>query len=211
MVRSRLTYANVVASIALFASLGGGAYAALKLPKNSVGAAQIRPNAVRSSDVKNGSLKAQDFASGQLPAGAQGPKGDTGAPGANGTNGTHGTDGLNGTARAYGFVLPNGDVQRGKNVGSVGHLAGTGDYCIHLTGGIDPSTTGVIVSPELEASDTLFGSTGNEDHTIVEWLDDNGGCTGDDVIEVITGKQSFTAGVFVGNVAADEPFFFAVP
>ncbi len=36
-VRSRLTYANVVASMALFVALGGVGYAAVKLPKNSVG------------------------------------------------------------------------------------------------------------------------------------------------------------------------------
>jgi hypothetical protein len=48
-------------------------------------------------------------------------------------------------------------------------------------------------------------------HGIVVWLDDNGGCIGDDVVEVLTGKQSFTGGTFDGNVAADEAFLFAVP
>ena len=36
--RSQLTYANVVATLALFLALGGGAYAATQLPKNSVAA-----------------------------------------------------------------------------------------------------------------------------------------------------------------------------
>jgi hypothetical protein len=81
MLRERVTYANVVATLALFIALGGGAYAATKLPKNSVGSRQIKKNSITSSKVKNHSLLAVDFKSGQLPAGAQGPKGDTGPPG----------------------------------------------------------------------------------------------------------------------------------
>ena len=122
-IRSRLSYANVVATIALFLSLGGGAYAAIKLPPNSVGPRQIKKNAVRSSDVKNSSLLAADFKAGQLPRGAQGhpgargdagpqgpkgdpcppsdllcrgPKGDTGATGSPGAPGKDGTNGTNG-------------------------------------------------------------------------------------------------------------------
>jgi hypothetical protein len=78
--RSGLTYANVIATLALFLALGGGAYAAFKLPTNSVGSKQIKKNAVNSSKVANGSLLAGDFKAGQLPAGAQGLKGDQGDP-----------------------------------------------------------------------------------------------------------------------------------
>lgn len=48
--RTGLTYANVVATIALFLALGGGAYAAVTLPKNSVKAKQIAKNAVGARD-----------------------------------------------------------------------------------------------------------------------------------------------------------------
>jgi hypothetical protein len=210
MVRSRITYANVVASIALFVSLGGGAYAALKLPKNSVGATQIKPNAVRSSEVKNGSLRATDFASGQLPAGAQGaqgPKGDTGSPG---TDGTKGIDGLNGTARAYGHVAPDGGLTASKGVSGIDHIADTGTYCIHATG-VDNTTTGIVITPELEQGATFFAGDGDDDRTIAEWRGDAGDCNGPDVFQVQTGRQSFTGGVFDGNIADDEGFFFAVP
>ena len=37
LLRRHLTYANVVASLALFLALGGAAYAATQLPQNSVG------------------------------------------------------------------------------------------------------------------------------------------------------------------------------
>jgi hypothetical protein len=43
---NKLSYANVVASIALFVSLGGASYAAVTLPANSVGAKQLQPDAV---------------------------------------------------------------------------------------------------------------------------------------------------------------------
>jgi hypothetical protein len=46
--RPKLTYANVMATIAVFIALGGASYAATKLPKNSVGSKQIKANAVTS-------------------------------------------------------------------------------------------------------------------------------------------------------------------
>jgi hypothetical protein len=59
--RARLTYANVVAMLALFLALGGGAYAAVTLPKNSVKAKQIAPGAVRTSEIKNNAAKGRDI------------------------------------------------------------------------------------------------------------------------------------------------------
>ena len=66
--RPRLTFANVVSVLALFIALGGSAYAALKLPKNSVGSKQIKKNAVTSAKVKDGTLTASDLKSGQFAA-----------------------------------------------------------------------------------------------------------------------------------------------
>src|ERR1700730_13433655 len=90
--------AMVVALVALFTSLAGGAYATLTLPRDVVGtpqlkngavtAAKLHINAVTSLNVKAHSLLAKDFRPGQLPAGSQGPKGDTGAPGPSGNTGT---------------------------------------------------------------------------------------------------------------------------
>jgi hypothetical protein len=48
----KLTYANVVSTIALFLAIGGGATAiALSLPKNSVKSKQLAPGAVKTSDI----------------------------------------------------------------------------------------------------------------------------------------------------------------
>lgn len=66
--RPQLTYANVMVTVLAFVVLlGGGAYAAGKLSKNSVGTKQIKSNAVTSKKVKNGALKAADLAPGVLP------------------------------------------------------------------------------------------------------------------------------------------------
>jgi hypothetical protein len=89
----RATFANVMSSLALFVALGGASYAAVSLPKNSVGAKQIRAGAVDNSKIKAGSLMRTAFGAGQLPAGATGPpgaKGDTGAQGLQGVEGSAG-------------------------------------------------------------------------------------------------------------------------
>lgn len=56
IIRKQVTYANVMATIALFVALGGSSYAAL-----SIGTRQIRNNSVRSVDVRNGTLRGLDI------------------------------------------------------------------------------------------------------------------------------------------------------
>jgi hypothetical protein len=73
----RLTFANAVAAIALFVSLGGTGYAALAITgkdvtNGSLTGIDIKNNSVRSVDVKDGTLLAKDFKAGQLPVGARG-------------------------------------------------------------------------------------------------------------------------------------------
>lgn len=85
-IRRRLSFANVVSCIALFIALGGASYAAIQLPKNSVGTKQVKPNAINASKIKDGSLSVADFKSSELsqlhgPVGPQGPKGPQGEPG----------------------------------------------------------------------------------------------------------------------------------
>jgi len=55
MVRTRLTYANVMSTIAVFMALGGSSYAALRIDS-----ADIRNNSVRGVDVRNRTLTARD-------------------------------------------------------------------------------------------------------------------------------------------------------
>jgi hypothetical protein len=48
---SRLTYANVMATIAVFCAIGGGTFAFAALKKNSVGTKQIAKNAVKEAEI----------------------------------------------------------------------------------------------------------------------------------------------------------------
>ncbi len=75
--RRRLTYANVMSSVAVFLVLAGGtAFAAAKLGKNTVGtkqlknnavtAAKVKANAITGAKVKDGSLTGSDINLGSL-------------------------------------------------------------------------------------------------------------------------------------------------
>lgn len=64
--RQHLTYANVMATVAVFLALGGGAYAAIKLPKNSVGTKQIKNAAVTNGKLANGAVTGSRVANGTL-------------------------------------------------------------------------------------------------------------------------------------------------
>jgi hypothetical protein len=146
----------VVAFIALLVAMGGTGYAAITLPKNSVGSKQLKKNAVtskkikkgavNSKKVKNGSLLRADFKSGQLPAGARGPAGPQGPQGPKGDTGAAGS------AAAYALVNEDGSVvaAQAKNITSanVTHPV-IGTYCFS---GLSFAPTNVLA--------TINGNTG---------------------------------------------------
>jgi hypothetical protein len=108
---SRLTYANVVSSLALFLVLAGGsAFAASQLGKNSVGSKQIKKGAVTAAKIKNGAVTSAKLDPKTMAtlAGPQGPKGEPGAPGAPGSPGS---------ALGYAHLVENKlDASRSKGV-----------------------------------------------------------------------------------------------
>ncbi len=82
----KLTYANVVATFAAFLALSGGTvYAATHvLPKDSVGAAQLKKGAVTRAKLSEAALAALAGPAGPQGApGKEGPRGPEGAPGRN--------------------------------------------------------------------------------------------------------------------------------
>jgi hypothetical protein len=127
--RSRLTYANVMATVAVFVALGGTSYAALTITGK-----QVRNNSLtgkdiknlKSADVANRSLLAEDFRSGALPQGPQGPQGPTGPAGAPGAPAT----------KQFAYIrwtAPTAvQVQYGAGVTSVARV-GTGEYEVAFT------------------------------------------------------------------------------
>lgn len=85
LIRHRPSPAMVVALLALFVALAGSGYAAVRLPKNSVGTPQLKKGAVTPPKVAKKTIAL--FKGQRGPAGAQGlqglqgVKGDTGLPG----------------------------------------------------------------------------------------------------------------------------------
>ena len=159
----RPNFAETIAVIALFVALGGASYAAIKIPKNSVGTKQLKKNAVTSAKVKNRSLLAADFKAGQLPAGATGatglvgPRGATGEQGIPGFPGTPGTPGINGIDGLPGSPGPAGATGATGATGSTG-ATGTGGFSA-MTGrtSLGSSTQFFAVSGSSVAGATATG------------------------------------------------------
>lgn len=113
----RPSYANAMATVAVFIALGGTSYAAVSisgnqiqnntvtskdLRNNSVHGKDIRRGTVTSSDVRDYSLLARDFKAGQLPPGTRGEPGSTGPEGPRGADGPQGSEGDPGPAGPQG-------------------------------------------------------------------------------------------------------------
>ncbi|MBS1881683.1 MAG: collagen-like protein [Actinobacteria bacterium] len=99
-IQGRLTYANVVSTLALFLVLAGGsAFAASKLGANSVKTRQIKNGAVTAAKIKNGAVTPIKLSSASKaalsgPPGAAGPTGPRGEQGPQGPKGERGPGAL---------------------------------------------------------------------------------------------------------------------
>lgn len=135
--------AMVVACVALIVAMGGTSYAAIALPKNSVGTAQLKANAVTSAKIQRHTIVAANLNPGTVTAlkGAAGPVGPQGAAG---------------SALAYGDVpaaVSGGvSVRHGWN-GTIDHIS-VGVYCMSgFTGALHNVVASVdATSPDLGAS-----------------------------------------------------------
>lgn len=113
-----------IALLALFIALGGTSYAAVSLPRNSVGSLQLRKAAVTESKLSRGvrtklNKKVKAGREGTTgPAGAPGGKGDAGATGSQGPAGPRGDAGAQGEQGPAG---PKGET------GAAGPKGDTGD------------------------------------------------------------------------------------
>lgn len=112
-------HTTAVAYLALFAALGGSAYAAV-----TVTGKQIKDGTVTGKDVKNRSLGAGDLSASALgslagergPAGPQGPTGQKGDAGKQGPTGPAGATGAQGPQGAAGVTNIEYRVSSGKTV-----------------------------------------------------------------------------------------------
>jgi hypothetical protein len=117
---------NVYGLIAVFIALGGTSYAVSKLPKNSVGAKQIKANGVRTAEIQDGAVQSADVGNGSLTGGDVQDGSLTGGDVQDGSlgSGDVGDDGLTGGDISDGSVgspevegLRGGDVVPGTFLG----------------------------------------------------------------------------------------------
>lgn len=139
--RPHITYSNVTATLALIVALAATSYAALTLPKNSVGSKQIRAGAVRSEEVKNGSLGRAELSAKARRAlsGKTGPQGPQGAMGPQGAA----------AAQYFAVVSSAGQLLSGNATGG-GHQTPIGSYALSFS----RSMAGCAVTATLGTSDT---------------------------------------------------------
>jgi hypothetical protein len=114
VLRRRMSYANVVATLAMVFAMSGGAYAASKYLITST--KQIKPSVLASLKGKAGPAG---------PAGAQGSAGAAGASGAKGENGTNGKEGAQGKEGAKGATGPGGATGAKGATGATGQTGFT--------------------------------------------------------------------------------------
>jgi len=127
-IRERLTYANVVATIALFLAVTGAAtaVAVLKLPKNSVKSKQIAKEAVKTSDIAKDAAtgdKVKESTLGKVPLAAHADSADTAG---SATTAQHA-----GLADALG--APNGGTLSSANLVHAQNVAGPFTETLELT------------------------------------------------------------------------------
>ncbi|HTT96205.1 MAG TPA: hypothetical protein VMF55_16155 [Solirubrobacterales bacterium] len=142
---AKLTYANVMATVAVFIALGGVSYAAFKLPRNSVGAKQLRKGAVTPAKLSAASVSALTGAPG--PQGPQGPAGPPGPQGPQGNPGTPATS-LLASVSADGKLLSGSEVTEAGQIEKAYEVKFDRDVsdCIYAVDLASPGAKGFTVA-----------------------------------------------------------------
>jgi hypothetical protein len=127
--RFRPTYSNVVATLALFFALAGGAWAATQLPKESVGSTELAKGAVTPAKLSDQAKKGFTGARGEAgPQGALGPRGNEGQRGENGAAGATGPQGIRGATGTTGATGSRGEPGETGLRGERGERGPTGEH-----------------------------------------------------------------------------------
>jgi hypothetical protein len=158
--RKRLSYANVVASLALFLALGGVSYAATIAPKNSVRSSSIKNGQVKNPDLGSNAVTSNKIKDGQV-AGADIASSAVGS--AKIADGSVARNDLGAGAkfRAWGAIASGGTLSLSTGIASVNHPQ-TGVYCVAFSAGLGLTKNSLVV-PLLQT----IGST--QSHIEVRW------------------------------------------
>jgi hypothetical protein len=194
--RLRLSYANVMATIAMFLALGGGAAVARGVLVKS--SKQVATGAINSGDLKNGkAVKLADFSPTALndlkkklgtgAAGPQGAKGETGSKGAQGDPGTPAT-------RLWAVVNANGTLKRGSSADITVSNLSSAQYLVTFPESVQNcafiGTTGAAAN-----ASNSWGSP-PEDQINVSYGEVHTGSSGTVVVETANAAGTLTAADF---------------
>jgi hypothetical protein len=202
-IRKHLTYANVIATLALFVALGlSTAYAADQLGKNSVGSKQLKKNAVTAAKLKPGAVataklkdgavtgaKVQEETLGKVPTAGRADRADLAGN----------ADSLGGMAANRYLTTPTEPVRLVGTPGNPGFnsswknfgpsFAPAGFYkdqlgIVHLQGLVDPpGFAGAIFTlpedylPEQSYNFTYFGAMADSEKTVPVVIEADGDVT----------------------------------
>jgi hypothetical protein len=140
--RSKLTFANVTASLALFIALGGTGYAVTSLPRNSVGSAQIRSRAVSSSELRSGAVTSRAIRQRTIQTSDLSTKARSSLRGPRGPAGPAGVE--------FRAAIPSGGTVVAGNAVRATHQGGTNVYTVEfsrdLTGCVPTATLAAVQS-----------------------------------------------------------------
>jgi hypothetical protein len=213
-VRARLTYSNVMSTIAAFAAIGGGTLAIAAIPD--------RQGRINACYIKKGKKKGQVrlLASGtrcrkgeaKVSWNQKGQRGAQGQQGAQGQRGDQGQQGVPGTARAYAVIDPTGCT---ATAGSCGLTQATnvvgarrpqlGFYCVTVGPGIDRLTSGSMAGVEWSETPAPAGNAGAMPYP-TDYIGASV-CPGQEF--TVATERDTTGGS--PNLVNDVAFWFAVP
>jgi hypothetical protein len=218
LLRSRLTYANVTATLALFIALGGSSYAAIAitgrdvrdhsltgrdLVAGSVGSTEIRNGSVRGIDIRNGTISEADLQQplrrnllpdtqrgAPGPTGATGPVGDAGPKGDTGPAGLKGGKGDTGDSGPTGASGPSGSTGPLGPIGPVGPSGPAGP-----AGPPGPSEVNAAPADTTQSNAATFSFGGAQRVAIGQQPNDPPACCyvpGSGLVEVASGTGRHT-------------------
>jgi hypothetical protein len=210
-IRKRLTYANVMSSIAVFLILGGAtAFAAVQLGKNTVGTKQLKKNAVTAAKIKKNAVttakikkdavtgaKVKESSLGTVPsatlASSLSPMEAThlvGAPGEppfeNGSSNFPGEGGL--SFNSVGFYKDHEGVVHLQGIALAGKSAGIASV-FTLPAGFRPASGKLIILEPIDENVTLVAGS----NVVVPGLDLSGKVIGSEEEAVVLDGITFRA------------------
>jgi hypothetical protein len=163
-----LTYANVMSSIAVFLVLGGAAFAASQLPKNSVGSKQLKKNAVITSKIKKDAVtgaKVKESTLGPVPSAESIPPaeathlvGTAGQPSFENGSGNFVVEGVH--LEPVGFYKDHEGIVHLQGIAKAGTGAGGIAPVFTLPVGYRPAAGALLLLEQLAGATTVIGGSG---------------------------------------------------